>query len=311
MKPFRRIALVIGFILAAGAVRMPLERSFTLELRSHKLLPEPLRLGVGEKLGQTGAAVSLGGLRTLVATFLNLRAYTAFTEKRWRDVEQTFDTIVDLAPSTAYYWVTGSWHLAYNAGAYYKEDKEISPLRRRELWTSHVLKGRDFLRRGIRNNPDNWQLNAELGDLLSSEDKISAFGDRNAALIEAADAYHKAAETGNAGLFVSRGAFYCLARIPGREGEALAIGEKLFGIRANRTPTLLALLISLSKHADPSLDTTALAGKLFSSDQLAYQALSGLWQGRQGYPVDGFAETLKTLETRLGISPEKSVLGTH
>jgi hypothetical protein len=308
MKSSGRAAAVFLLILAAGGVRMTIERPFMKELRSQKLLSEPLPLGVGEKLGQTGAAVSLGGLRTLVATFLNLRAYTAFTEKRWRDVETTFDTIVDLAPGTSYYWATGSWHLAYNAGAWYKEDKELPALRRRELWTAYVTKGRNFLRRGIRNNPDNWQLNAELGDLLSSTDKLPALGDRDAALQEAARAYEAAAATGNAKLHVFRGAFYCLARIPGREREALAVGEKLFETRENRTPTVLALLIALSKHADPSLDTTALAGKLFSSDQLAYQALSGLWQGRDGYPVDGFAETLRVLEARLGIPPEKSVL---
>lgn len=311
MKQSRKTALVFLFILAAGAVRIPMERSLTADLRSQKLLPKSLPLGIGEKLGQTGAAVSLGGLRTLVATFLNLRAYTAFTEKRWRDVEKTFDAIVNLAPHTEYYWATGAWHLAYNAAASFKEDKDLSPLRRRELWKAYVLKGRDFLERGIRNNPDDWQLNVELGDLLSSEDKIAAFGDRTAALTDAMNAYRSAAETGNAGLFVSRGSFYCLARLPGRESEALAIGEKLFETRANRTPTLLALLIALSKHADPSLDSGALAQKLFSDDGQAYAALSGLWQGREGYPVDGFAEALKTLETRLGIPPEKSILGTR
>ena len=70
------------------------------ELRAAGLFPPPMEIGTRDRIGQTSSAVALGGLRTLVATFLNLRAFTFFTEQRWDDVEDTFDTIVDLAPRT-------------------------------------------------------------------------------------------------------------------------------------------------------------------------------------------------------------------
>ena len=73
--------VVLGLaILAAGAVRMPFERQITDDLYQARLLPPKLEQRTGEKIGQTFSAVSLGGLRTLVATFMNLRAFTFFTD---------------------------------------------------------------------------------------------------------------------------------------------------------------------------------------------------------------------------------------
>jgi hypothetical protein len=308
VKPSRKIAIIFLGLLAAGAVRLPLETSLGRELRAQKLLPEPLPLGVGEKLGQTGAAVALGGLRTLVATFLHLRAYTAVTEQRWKDVETHFDTIVDLAPHTEYYWSTGYWHLAYNAGWYFQQDESVPPLRRRELWRAWVLKGRAFLERGVRNNPENPQLRLELGSLLTDPLKIPAFGDRAATFSAAADAYRAAADTGRAGLFASRGLFYSLARVPGKEREALSLGEKLYQSPANRTPTLRSVLFVLMIRRDPNQNPDTLVSRLYENDDRAYMALSDIWLGREGYPVDGVAAALQGLETRLRVPPEKSVL---
>lgn len=308
MKTFRKSAVVLLAVLIAGAARIPFERSLMEELRAAKLLPQPLRIGVGEKLGQTGAAVALGGLRTLVATFLNLRAFTAFTDQRWRDVENTYDLVVDLAPQTEYYWLTGSWHLAYNAGSFYQHDKDLPPLRRQEMWRTYVHKGRAFLERGIRNNPGNWRLNMELGSMLIDDFKTAAFGDPAETYAAAAEAYRAAADTGQANLFASRALFYALARVPGREDEAISLGEKLFQTRVNRTPTVRTVLYALHLKRDPSQDADALYHRLFESEERAYAALSDLWRGREGYPVDGVASRLRELESKLGIPPSNSVL---
>lgn len=313
MPPLRKTLAVVLALLAAGAVRAPLELAMTKELRAGRLLPEPLDLDAREKIGQTGFAVALGGLRTLVATFYNLRAYTAFTEDRWADAEESFETTVALAPSTTYYWVNGAWHLAYNAGHSYQNDNSLPPLRRQELWRGTIIKGRNFLERGIRNNPDSWNLNAELGLLLSDANKMPAFtGPGGTPLTDlyqaAADAYHAASVNGGPA-YTKRNRFYNLARVPGREAEALAMGEELAESRAHRTPTVLALLFVLRMHADPAQDGYALSKSLFNDDQHAYRALSFLWEDRrQNFPVTGLARVLATLEEHLAIPPEKSIL---
>jgi len=314
MTQSRKIAVVFLGLLVAGAVRAPLELSLTRELRGEKLLPEPLDISAKEEIGQTGFAVALGGLRTLVATFYNLRAYTAFTENRWLDAEKSFETTVALAPTTSYYWTNGGWQLAYNASHYHSADESLPPLRRQELWRASILKGRSFLERGIRNNPHDWPIKAELGRLLTDANKVPAFTGPGGVTPDqlyqtAADIYRSASEDG-APAYTKRMWYYSLARVSGKEAEALALGETLSRSRIHRTPTGMALLFVLRMQADPEQDVNALAASLFADDQQAYRALSFLWQDRrEHYPVNGLARILNILEDRLRIPPDKSVLG--
>ncbi len=269
-----------------------------------------MEITTSERIGQTSSAVALGGLRTLVATFFNLRAFTYFTEQRWTDVASTFDTIVDLAPRTRYYWETGSWHLAYNAASYYINDSKLPPLRRREAWRFSIISGREFLERGIRNNPDDWSLHANLGMLLSDSNKFPAFRDTNATFSAAAEAYRKAAATGKARGYVRRSWFYSLARISGRETEALALGKKLYAeYPLNRTTTLLTLLTILEFHENPDIDPAARATELFGSPEKAYRAMTIHWRRtHEQFPVYGVSQAIESLEKQLQIPPAESVL---
>jgi hypothetical protein len=309
VKLWRKSTVLAVALLVFGAARLPFEAGLNRELRAAGLFPPQMEIGTREKIGQTSSAVALGGLRTLVATFLNLRAFTFFTEQRWADVADTFDTIVDLAPRTRYYWETGSWHLAYNAASYYMNDSKLPPLRRREAWRSSIMQGRAFLERGIRNNPDDWSLYASLGFLLSDSNKFPAFRDTNEAFAAAAEAYRKSAGTGKALGYVRRAWLYSLARVAGRETEALALARSLYAEGdQNHTPTLLVLLMVLEAHENPTMDVAARAVELFGTPEKAYDALSTHWQRtRERFPVFGVAGGIEALETKLAIPKENSV----
>lgn len=310
MKSRLKSVILSLALLAFGAARLPYEAGLSRGLRDAKLLPPHLEIDTLDRIGQTSSAVALGGLRTLVATFLNLRVLTAFTERRWRDVAKTFDVIVDLAPHTRYYWETGEWHLAYNAAGYYLNDSDLPPLRRRELWRSYIVQGRAFLERGIRNNPDDWSLLSSLGFLLSDPNKVPAFRDANACFAASAEAYRRAAATGKATGFVQRAWLYSLARVPGKEAESLALARALYAAAPqNRLPTLVMLLLVLEAHENPSLDVARRAVELFGSPQKAYAALSGHWQrSRERFPVFGVSAGLLALENSLAIPKENSIL---
>lgn len=309
MSIWRKSLILLAALLVFGGLRLHFESGLSKELRAAGLFPPKMEIGTRERIGQTSSAVALGGLRTLVATFLNLRAFTFFTEQRWAEVADTFGTIVDLAPRTRYYWETGSWHQAYNAASYYLNDSELPPLRRREAWRSSILAGRSFLERGIRNNPDDWSLYANLGFLLSDSNKFPAFRDTNVSFFDAAEAYRKAAATGKALGYVKRAHFYSLARVEGREGEALALARSLYaeGVQ-NHTPTLLILLLVLEAWENPELDTGKRSIELFGTPEKAYESLSGHWmRTREKFPVHGVARALESLESLLKISADKSV----
>jgi hypothetical protein len=306
---WKKSGILAVALLVFGGLRLPFEAGLSKELQAAGLFPPRLEIGTRERIGQTSSAVALGGLRTLVATFLNLRAFTFFTEQKWSDVADTFDTIVDLAPRTRYYWETGSWHLAYNAASYYMNDSKLPPLRRREAWRSSIMKGRSFLERGIRNNPDDWSLHANLGFLLSDPNKFPAFRDVNATFADAAEAYRRSAATGKALGYVRRAHLYSLARVQGKEAEALELARSLYREgNHNHTPTLLILLLVLEAHQNPEMDVTARAIELLETPEKAYEALSGHWQrSRERFPVYGVAKALEGLEALLKISADKSI----
>jgi hypothetical protein len=308
VKSWQRNGILAVALLAFGAARLPFEAGLRDELRATGLTPPPMEIGTRDRIGQTSSAVALGGLRTLVATFLNLRAFTFFTEQRWDDVADTFDTIVDLAPRTRYYWETGSWHSAYNAASYYLNDSKLPALRRREAWRTSITRGRAFLERGIRNNPNDPTLLATLGFLLSDTNKVPAFRDPDSTFAAAADAYKRASDTGKALSYVPRAQFYSLARVTGKEAEALALARQLFANGGNRTPTLMILLFVLEAHENPQMDTSNRVLELFGTPEKAYEALTGHWQRtRERFPVYGVAVALESLEKTLAVPPEKSI----
>jgi hypothetical protein len=289
-------------------VRLPFEVGLAKELRAAGLTPPPMEIGTRDKIGQTSSAVALGGLRTLVATFLNLRAFSFFEEQRWDDLTDTFDTIVDLAPRTRYYWETGSWHSAYNAASYYINDSKLPALRRREAWRASILKGRAFLERGVRTNPADWSILANLGFLLSDSNKVAAFRAPDETFAAAADAYRRSADTGKALPYVRRAELYSLARVAGKEAEALALARSLYAAPRNRAPTLLILLLVLEAHENPSMDSSRRAIELFGTPEKAYDALTSHWQRtRERFPVYGVAAALESLEKTLAVPAEKSI----
>lgn len=303
------IALLL--LLAAGVVRMPVEQALTAELQEQQLLPRPLELGTMEKIDQTSAAVALGGLRTLVASFLNLRAFGFFTDRNWDEVEKTYGVIVGLAPHTEYYWESGHHHLAYNAASDYvlRTNEEMPALRRREAWRSAVTRGRDFLERGIRNNPEKWSLQAAMGMLLVNPHKYRAFRDNDATFEASAEAYRKADELPGAPEFVSRMRIYSLARVPSRKEQALQLARQAYA-KGGRylTPTLVTVLYVLEMQNDPTLDPVALGTRIFGSPEAAWKALGEHWmRAGEGYPMDRVAAAIQALDAVLGVKPEDSI----
>ena len=306
----RKIQILLAVSLILGVVRMPLENSLSEDLREAGLKRERLDIGTKDTIQQTSGALALGGMRTLVANIFNMRAHLLFEERKWDELESTYDVIVDLAPQTRHYWETGAWHLSYNAASAYLHDSDMPTLRRRETWRSFVHRGRAFLERGILNNPDDWSLHASLAHMLRDPNKFLAFRDRDECLLTAAESYSKAIEHGAyTPLLLERFRLYCLVRVPGYEQDSLSLGRKLYADPRHRKPTLVMLLYVMECRADPDRDVEALAMELFGDARTAYDALTLHWQRtREGYPMDGVAEGLARLERSLGIPTPQSIL---
>lgn len=297
----RRCLLALALLVAAGVVRMPVEQAFTEDLRQRELLRRPVDLETRKKLGQGFWAVSLGGLRTLVATILNLRAHHFFEGQEWTRLAETYDTIVQLAPATRYYWDTGSWHMAYNAASHYLLDSDLPGLRKDLEWRRWILRGTEFLEEGVRQNPGDWRLWANLGVLYSDRNKLIDYA-------KAEEAFRRSLETGDAPPHIARSRAYALARVPGKEREALELVRALYAPDRRNVPTLTALRFALESRFEPRPDPVSFAIESFGDARRAYRGLGDYLLSDESYPMDGVRPALGALEERLDVPASQSIL---
>lgn len=297
----RRTLLAAGILVVAGIVRMPVEQALTEDLRSQKLLGKPLDIDTRKKVGQGFWAVSLGGLRTLVATVLNLRAFSYFEGQKWEQVADTYDTIVQLAPNSAFYWDTGHWHMAYNAAAHYQTDSSLPEIRAQAEWRKWIKRGTAFLEEGVKQNPENALLWKQLGWLYSDPNKLVDYD-------KSAEAYGRAVEIGGVLPYVNRARVYALARSKNGIDKALPLVRELQKEPGGNVPTLLCLRFALEMREAPGRDSRLLALDLFGTPAKAHRHLGNYYLSTgDNFPLNGVAAELRSLERDLAIPGEESI----
>ena len=293
MNTLRKITVVLLALVLAGFVKSPLEEAAHKDFTDQGLLFRPLDIGVREKIGQTFAVVALGGLRTVVASFFNLKAYGSFENRDWVNLEDQFEMIVALEPRTAYYWDVGAWHLSYNAAADYKEREELPVARQQALNRTYVLKGRSFLERGIINNPTDWTLLSSLGRFYGTATKYPDYA-------KSAAAYERAWKSGKARNYEARAWLYSLARVEGKQSEALALGRELYAQERNRVDTLRCLMFVLEWSQSQAPPTADLLRQYFKNDAEALRMLTTYQQNNaEMLPTTGVDHAIKLLKSRL------------
>ena len=235
--------VVIAALLIFGAARLPFEKSLEAAHREAGLRSAALNIELREQIGQLAYAAALSGFRSLVAAFLWIEAHTAWEQTAWGRMAGLFQSVTGLQPRSLVYWDLASWHMAWNASIAARDNpKEPSEFLRRRAEREYHEIGRDFLQRGIDNNPDAYLLRERMGIML--RDKFSDH-------CGAADAFAAAAERPEAPPYVKRLAAYELAECPGREREAY---DKLRAIyllgEEERLPRVITLINKLEAELD-------------------------------------------------------------
>jgi len=296
MKLWRNIVVVFLVLLAAGWVKSPWEEGKQRQFEQQGLVWRPLEPDVKKKIGQTCAVVALGGLRSVVASFLNLSAYGSFENRDWVKLSEKFDLIVALQPRTTYYWDVGAWHMAYNAAMDYKENESLPAARQEALHRAFVLRGRSFLERGVVNNPHEWTLLSSLGRFYGTPSKYPDYA-------KSAAAYERAWKTGKARNFEARAWLYSLARVEGKQREALALARQLFVRDRNRVDTLCCLLFVLEWSQPDAPPTLELLRRCFENESQALRMLRTYRENNaEMLPTAGVEHAISLLESR-GVKP--------
>ena len=247
LSSLRRNFIAILMLAFAGAVLLPWERELQRDSQAAHFRTAPLNLSLREQIGQSGFLAALSGFRAPLAAFLWIDAHSAWEKTEWGRMAGLFNTVTTLQPHTLLYWDIAAWHMAWNASiAALQDTKQQSEVLRERARRQYIELGRDFLERGIKNNPDNYLLYDRLGILL--RDKVE---DHSAA----ADAFAKAASFPDAPSYIGRFAAYEMAKVPGREREAY---QRLLTLyhqgKKQWMPSLLAKIRELEKKLNIPLD---------------------------------------------------------
>lgn len=251
MRPAVLWTAVVAALLLFGFARLPVEKSLDAAHRAANLRTASLDIGLREQIGQLAYAAALSGFRSLVAAFLWIDAHTAWEQTAWGRMAGLFQSVTALQPRSLVYWDLASWHMAWNASIAARDNpEEPSEFLRLRAEREYQKLGRDFLERGIANNPDRYLLHERLGIMLRDK-----FNDP----CGAADAFAAAAARPEAPPYVKRLAAYELAACPGREHEAY---DKLRAIyllgEDERLPRVLTLINELEAKLDiPAADRLA------------------------------------------------------
>jgi hypothetical protein len=238
-----RVLVAVLSLVLFGAVKLPAEHAISTAHRQLHFRAVDFNLATREQIGQLGFIAGLSGFRSLVADFLFVQAHVAWERTEWGRVLLLFRQVTTLQPRSILFWDMAAWHMAWNASAAAIRDSSQPRLALRvKAQREYLQLGKDFLERGIKNNPDRPQLYEALARLYREK-----FNDH----LHAAEFFEKAAALPGAPSYVKRFAAYELSHCEGRESEAY---ERLHSLYARGESERLPTLIGRLKELETKLD---------------------------------------------------------
>ena len=238
-----RLGLVLAMVIAFGVMKLPAERALFVQHRQLHFRDIELNLNLREQIGQLGFVAALSGFRSIVADVLFIQAHAAWERTEWGRVLFLFRQVTTLQPRAVLFWDMAAWHMAWNASVAAMNDpaQPRLALRVKEQQEYFAL-GKDFLERGIKNNPDQPQLYESLARLYKDKYQDHA---------RASESFAKAAALPGAPGCDKRFSAYELSYCEGREREAYERLRQLYDIgEKERLPTLITRLKFLENKLD-------------------------------------------------------------
>jgi len=170
-KSLRNVFVITAVLVGTGYLRMPVEQEFTEDLRERKIVQPQISAQTWSQMGQTSLAGAFGGLRSVMASMLSLKAQGNFEENEWYDLKKDYEVITALDPYNEFYWTHGGWHIGYNAASWARSNRDFSPAKRRIMEFDFIEAGDAFYRKGLDYLPDSRTLQFEIGALWSNKYK--------------------------------------------------------------------------------------------------------------------------------------------
>src|SRR5947209_11167422 len=230
-----RLLLVLVILIVVGAIKLQIERDLAVIHRQEHFRGVEFNLDLREKLGQLGFIAALSGFRAIVADALFIQAHVAWERTEWSRVLLLFRHVTTLQPRSILFWDMAAWHMAWNASVAAMNDRAQPRLALRvKAQRQYFALGKDFLERGIKNNPDRPQLYETLARLYKEKYKDHE---------RASEFFAKAAASPGAPRYEKRFSTYELSYCEGREREAYERLRQIYDEgEKERLPTLITRL---------------------------------------------------------------------
>ena len=147
--------VALAVLLVVGALKFPVERNLAALHRQEHFDGVEFNLDLREKIGQLGFIAALSGFRAIVTDALFIQAYSAWENTEWGRMLLLFRHVTTLQPHMLLFWDMAAWHMAWNASVAAMNDQKQPRLALRvKAQREYFTLGKDFLERGIKNNPD-------------------------------------------------------------------------------------------------------------------------------------------------------------
>ncbi|MBK1835606.1 hypothetical protein [Roseibacillus ishigakijimensis] len=294
MPRVKKTALLLLCLLIGGLLRAPMERPLGREMRTTGLIAEPLDQETSEAIGQTSAAIALGGLRSLVAAVLNFsKIVPLWQDQDWVGIFTVFDQIHTLQPNIPYYWEAAAGYAADDAYADYRDRPGMEEWRRKLRRDEFFHKGIAYLDKGIVNNPTDLGLRQMKARLLSDTYKPDHLD--YAAATRVLD---EAVKLENVTDITRRNRLYLMSRVPERRREALTLVREIYADPQSRYPSIRSQLFALQNEFPDEEQIPAT--EIFGSSGDIVQSLFNHYQRRdEGLPMAGVRTRLEQELTEL------------
>lgn len=240
-----RLVLAVIALAAFGAARAPFEDGLRERLVASNLLLPPPGRGAFEQMSQSALMGTLGGLRSLVATFLTLNAFEHFSTKSWGELRANYLIITNLEPRDESHWVAVIWHIGINATANMETDMRLPAFERERRFKEYAFQAIDLAERGLAQLPESVAIRMQLAEVYREKLKDDC---------ATARIYGEIIGLPGSPSYARRFHGYFMARCPGRAEEAYEYLMDLYreGERQH-LPTLIKEIKNLEeKLAIPS-----------------------------------------------------------
>ncbi|MGE9294799.1 MAG: tetratricopeptide repeat protein [Puniceicoccales bacterium] len=216
----KQTAVVLAVLALAGLITSPVESRSWNEVK--KLQPEMNLSDVEDALGQGMVLGLLGGMRTIIADFVFLRANYFWERKDRPNTEALIALTTSIDPRPMFFWLNGARMISYDIPVWRVRERgeweDVPEAVRDRIFAEQAARGIAMMDRAAQFHPDDYRVPLE---------KAQIYLNKLEDLEEAAKYYKEVSEMPDAPYFAAR-IYAELLRRQGREQEAYAFLKDLY-----------------------------------------------------------------------------------